>query len=200
MLKIEGLKNNELILGKGDLFNTSFKVTSKNGAYKRVPFFIDYISNKHISAKIMYSDTIVIQLNPSAISKNEYMVLKNTNGDETKITIIPNVYYTIEKTYDFKITFKRVLKNGALSLKILSKANEFDVGWKCTYNGKPMTYLINPMEGENEDKITINPIGEILSEFDSLIEFTQNESNKKIKLLLTNTPNKGITKAEKKDN
>ena len=191
MLKVEGLNGNEIKLKRCDLFNQEFKVISTNGAYKRVPFFIYYISNKNIIANVMYGNTLTIQMNPSMILYNEYISLKNTNGDSIKLLIIPNDYYTMEKTYEFVLTYKRVLKNGGLSLKVSSTANDnMDIGWKCTYNGKPMSYTITPLESENGGKILIIPNGDIVSEFDSLIEFTQDESNKKIKLLLTNTPNK----------
>ena len=82
---------------------------------------------------------------------------------------------------------------------MLSKVNDEEIGWTCTYDGKPMDYIISPYESDKGEYVSISPIVSIISEFDSVIEFTQIESNNKIRITLTNMPNVGISEIKKVD-
>ena len=99
----------------------------------------------------------------------------------------------MDKTYTFKLTSKKFLDDGSLRIKIFSKMNDMELGWKCTYDGKPMEYSISTRESDKGENVTIKPISTILSEFTTVIEFAQDESNNVIRLVLTNTPEVGIS-------
>lgn len=206
MIYIEGLESNVLTLEQSVDLNYSFEVvsTKKNG--RPIPFVLNFISNNLIDAAV-YGNTLKIHVDASQILNEETINLTNMLGETYKLTIKPCEYFTYDKDYTFKITSKKFIGDGSLKLKIFSRAvvkfndekeDEYEIGWECTYNGKPMAYSITPLEGEGGDYITITPETNILTEFEALVEFTQRESCNKISLMLTNTPMKGITKAEKK--
>lgn len=198
MLNIIGLENKTINLEKSRDLKYSFTIVSEKDNGRPIPFALTLLSNNNINAVIEYGNKLIINVDASLIMNEEHIVLTNTIGDKLVLKIIPNEYYTMDKTYTFKVTSKKLLDDGSLRLKILSKVNDMEIGWKCTYDGKPMAYSITPFENENSDYVMIVPMANIISEFDSLIEFTQEESGEAIKMILTNTPEMGITKIEKK--
>ena len=193
MLYIKDLENNIIQVDESSESDYSFSIISENNNGSSSPFVVKFISSDDISARIEYGNILNIHITNYKILKEEYIFLMNTVGDNIRITVIPNPYHTMEKKYTFKITSKKYLEDGSLKLKILSKMNENEIGWKCTYNGRPMQYGIIPFESKVGEHVIIEPKAEILNEFDALVEFTQNESNNVIKILLTNTPKKGIS-------
>ena len=198
MLYIEDLENNIIQLDESLESEYSFKVLSQNNNGSPSPFVVKFISSENISARIEYGNVLNLYIENAMILNEEYIFLRNTVGDTIRITVIPNPYHLMEKTYGFKITSKKYLEDGSLKLKIFSKMNGEDIGWKCTYDGRPMEYSISPFESETSEHVIIKPLADVRNEFETLVEFTQNKSNEIIKILLTNTPSKGITKCEKK--
>lgn len=198
MFYIEGLKNDEIRLEKGEYFEYELKIVSKKDNGRPSPFSLRMVSSEDVNVKITNGDTIKIQVQPHRILAEECIVLVNSVDEVIKLMIIPNEYYLMDKTYAFKITSKKLLDDGSLKLKIFSKVNDMDIGWKCTYDGKPLSYSITPFESEIGEHVVIVPQSKPLFEIDTLIEFTQDESKEKITMILKNTPNMGITSAEKK--
>lgn len=193
MLYIEELKDNVLHLDKAEELYYNFTVVSKKENGRTIPFYLEYVSDDNINVKIVYGANLLINVNPSLVLKEERITLKNTDGEYFLIDIVPNDYYVMEKTYSFKITSKKILEDGSLKLKIFSKVNGMEIGWECTYDGKPMKYEITPFNSDSGEHVIIKPMVTILNEFDAIIEFTQKESGKTIKISLKNTPQKGIT-------
>lgn len=198
MFYIEGLKNNTIQVEKGEYFEYEYKIVSKKENGRPAPFSLKFVSSDKVNVKIVHGDTIKIEIEPQRILTEENIVLGNSIGETIKIAIIPNEYYLMERTYTFKITSKKLLDDGSLKLKIFSKVNDMEIGWKCTYDGKPLSYSITPFESEVGDYVIVTPKSVNLIELDTLIEFTQDESKNTIALILTNTPNMGITNVEKK--
>lgn len=198
MFYIEGLENNTLQMEKTDTLDYEFKVISKKDNGKRIPFFIAHVSNEYIDADIVYGNVLIIHITPSMIIEEGSIRLENIIGESVSIKLIPNEYYTMDKTYTFKLTSKKILDDGSLKLKILSKVNDMEIGWKCTYDGKPMEYSISPFESDKGEYVVVKPMATVLSEFTALLEFTQDESGNIIRLSLTNTPEVGISEAIKK--
>ena len=193
MLYIEDLENNIIQLDESLESEYSFKVLSQNNNGSPSPFVVKFISSENISARIEYGNVLNLYIENAMILNEEYIFLRNTVGDTIRIAVIPNPYHLMEKNYVFKITSKKYLEDGSLKLKIFSKMNDEDIGWKCTYDGRPMEYSISPFESGISEHVIIKPLAEISGEFEALVEFTQNGSNNVIKILLTNTPSKGIT-------
>lgn len=198
MFYINGLEDNTIRLPKSKSMRYEFKVVSTNSDGKKIPFTFECITTDLIQAGIIYGDTLIIDVNPPLIKNTEAISLVNEDEEYLIIEIIPNEYYMSDKVYNFKATSKKILEDGSLKLKILSKVNDMEIGWECTYNGRPMSYSITPFESDKGEYVTIKPTATILNEFKSIVEFTQNESEEKITFELTNTPELGITEATKK--
>ena len=198
MLYIEDLENNIIQLDESLESEYSFKVLSQNNNGSPSPFVVKFISSENISARIEYGNVLNLYIENAMILNEEYIFLRNTVGDTIRIAVIPSPYHTMDKTYTFKLTSKKILDDGSLKLKILSKVNDMEIGWKCTYDGKPMEYSISPFESDKGEYVVVKPMATVLSEFTALLEFTQDESGNIIRLSLTNTPEIGISEAIKK--
>jgi len=113
-----------------------------------------------------------------------------------KVVIKPNILLTSPKTYKFRIT-KKSTDGRKTSIRILSKENDNEIGWECTYDGKPLNYSIEPMSSDKSGNVDIEVLDELFTDVPSVIEFTQNRSGEIIKLVL-NQKNEGteIIKAD----
>ena len=201
MIKIEDLKDNiiSLVKTEDNVFEKEFTVTSKKSNGSVIPFSVEIVSSNYIQANTFGTNGLKLVVDTPNIQKDEYIIIKNSKNERTKLIFKPNPYFTMERKYKFKITRESIDKDGKLKLKILSKVNDMELGWKCTYMGQPISYDIAPINSNKSDYVIIsNKVGNIiLSDFHSLFKFTQNESNNVIRYQLHNTPN-GII-IDKKD-
>jgi hypothetical protein len=60
----------------------------------------------------------------------------------------------MEKKYDFFIDDKKIT-DGILSFKIISKRNDKDFPWKCTYFGAPLSYKIDKTEADGSAEVNV---------------------------------------------
>jgi hypothetical protein len=93
-----------------------------------------------------------------------------------------------DRDYRFKITKSEKKKDGDIRIRLMSKVNKSEIGWKCIYDGKPIYYEITPMESSKSEYITIKLQSQMLAEYVSLIEFQQEESGETVELRINNTP------------
>lgn len=193
MFYIEELKKDSLVLEKDKFFNYKLTIISVSDNGKSSPFAIDVVSSPYITAYISEGNILVINADTPNIKGEEFVILRNTNKESIRLTIIPNNYYTMDKVFKFKITNYSELDDGSIKIKIFSKVNDIELGWKCIYDGKPMTYVITPMKSDKGTHVTITPNATIVNEFTSVIIFKQDESDKEIRFEILNTPN-GIHK------
>ena len=190
------VKDNIIELSKEEHSKYTLDVISQRDNGNKSPFAIDLVSNTNvISANVIGSNMLNVEIDTPNVLNEEYIILKNMQGDRTKITILPNKYYTMEKEYKFKITKKIYEDDGSLKIKILSKMNDEEIGWNCTYEGKPMEYFINPKLSDKSEYVTIAPAVTVASDFIAILEFTQRGSGNIIRLEVYNTP-EGIKKKE----
>jgi hypothetical protein len=190
------IKDNIIELSKEEHSKYTLDVISQRDNGNKSPFAVDLVSNTNvISANVIGSNMLNIEIDTPNVLNEEYIILKNMQGDRTKITILPNKYYTMEKKYKFKITKKTYEDDGSLKIKIISKMNDEEIGLDCTYDGKPMEYYINPRHSDNGEYVTIIPAVKVVSNFTTMLEFTQRGSGNVIRLEVYNTP-EGIKKKE----
>jgi len=189
MLYIENIENNSIFLDGYDGNEIELKVMSRNARNVKKHFVIDYVSSPNIVAYTLGGDSIKIEYEPREVTDNAFIILKNTLGETMRLTIVPKLFYSMEKTFKFKISSYKELEDGSIRLKLLSKVNDMEIGWKITYDGKPMTYIISPMESDKGDYVTIKPNATIVNDFTSVIIFKQDESDEEIRFEILNTPN-----------
>lgn len=194
MIQIIGCENDNIIDLNGiknDVLTKEIKVISQKPNGKAIPFFAEIVSNDSIKVNKNGNNAVVLTIEPPNICQEEFIVFKNAEGEKIKIIIIPNDYFIMEKTYKFKITKKMIGEDGIIRIKILSKVNDEELGWKCTYTGKPIPYSITPLASNGSGYVTIVRLGtlNVFGEFYSYIKFTQNETNDVITLKIKYTPN-----------
>jgi len=190
MFKIKDLKDNIIDLNGLKEFEKETEIISINTKNnKKIPFYIDLVSTPNITVNVFNGNLIKIIINVAEILKEEFIIFKNAQQEKLIINIIPNIYFLNERQYKFKITKSEITEDGILKLKILSKGNETEVGWKCVYDGKPISYNITPMESDKSDCVYVKLTMEMISEFTSKLIFEQNESKERIEFEINNTPN-----------
>ena len=117
------------------------------------------------------------------IKEGGYLVLRNYSKERIKVIIVPNKEAIRPKEYKFKVTRKES-DGRRLRIKILSKETEYEIPWKCTYQGQPISYNISPLSSDKSCHVDIELTSEIYGEFNSVIKFRQDKSNKEIILSL----------------
>lgn len=194
MLKINGLENNIIDLSGEIEYINEFDVLSLNEYGKRLPFQIDLVTSSNIWVSLFKVSSIKVEIDVNSIVKDEYITLKNINGEKLVITIKPNTYVTEEDVFKFKMTKATFKDNGELKLKILSKVNNEEIGWKCIFDGQPISYEITPRNDVGSAYVTVKLLSEIFSNYTSELIFEQNFSGNKIVYKILNTP-EGMRKA-----
>lgn len=188
MLSIKNFINNIIDLNGVDEYDNDFVVDSVNDNNgKEIPFNIDVVTNKNIYVTIHAVNSIRIYIDVEFITAEEYIVLRNINGEKLVITVKPNEYMLAEKEYKFKITKAEIQENGDLKLRILSKMNKTELGWRCIYNGKPLNYKITPMESNKSSYVNVKLLSIMLSDYISKLVFEQDESGEKTSIKILNT-------------
>ena len=186
----ENKRNQENVIDLNGLkqYSDNFEILSFTEKLKRVPFHVELISNTNISVIPFGVNSINITIDVQEIVNDEYIILKNLNGEEIRIDIKPNEYFVNDRNYKFKITKSEILENGDLKLKILSKVNNEEMGWRCTYFGKPINYEITPSESNKSEYVTIKLLSSMFVDYKAVLKFEQEESGNEITYYVNNTP------------
>lgn len=159
----------------------------------KLPWSIYFVSNKSVVAD-KTGDMLTIELDVKTFSNNTTIVIRNYKKELFKITIIPNTETIMEKKYDFFIDDKKIT-DGILSFKIISKRNDKDFPWKCTYFGAPLSYKIDKTEADGSAEVNVELLTQMSNTFSSKLIFTQEDSNNNIELSLLNDK-EGIIKVD----
>lgn len=190
MFKVNGIEK-EIILDMNLLYSgkISLHVVSKgkNGNY--LPWGIELVSCNLLTATTSSYDYLDVAYDRDNIDESCFILLGNYNKERFKISVVPKKQPLTSAEldlYKFKIT-KKTTEGKKTRIKILSKGmdNE-EIGWKCTYDGKPLNYSISPMESDKSDYVDIELTDEVYTDVDSVIEFTQDTTGKMISLPLHN--------------
>ena len=195
MFEIKGLENNIIDLNGQTEYANNLDVQSFNDNGKRLPFQIDLVTSDDIWVSLFEVNFIRVEIDVPNIDKDEYIILKNINGEELVITVKPSNYVTEEDVFKFKMTKATFKDNGELKLKILSKVNNEEIGWKCIFDGQPISYEITPRNDVGSAYVTVKLLSEIFSNYTSELIFEQNFSGDKIVYKILNTP-EGMKKAD----
>lgn len=204
MIRIDNIPDNTISLDgvTDETYAKSVQVVSEDNNGHQVPFSVDVVSTGCIDVSPNGADEMLVSIRTEGIENNEFVTFRNANGDKARIDILPNPYIIMEKGYVFKATSKRVSKDGSLKISLSSKMNGGEMGWKCTYDGKPLPYEVEPMSDDGSCTVTIRNgnVSNISGRFTSLFEFTQNESGNVIRALVNNSGDgMSFVKDEKKE-
>lgn len=171
----------DLNVSKNNVHIFTVESTNNNGGY--LSWGVEFISNEKIHAESRGRNELVISAALDDVLKEEYLVLRNYKNERLKVLIKPNLETLRPKDYKFKITNKSV--NGRdVIINIFSFENGKEIPWVCSYSGEPLSYKITPFKSDKSGKVIISLQGKIYGKFETIIEFTQNDSKKIIRLKL----------------
>ena len=184
MFSIDNYKDSyEISLDDNPYNEHNLIIKSEKNDGKLLPWGVDMISSSGVIAKPCGVNGLKIILDFEKLDKECFIILRNYAKEKMRITIKPNWYVFHPREYKFKIT-RTSIEGKKMKIKILSKEGENELGWECTYDGKPLNYSIEPFENNKSSYVYINLKDELFTNVTSMIEFTQNKSEKKIKLNL----------------
>ena len=184
MFKIDNIEREYILdLNERPYNNHSVKVTSEVAPNRRLPWGVELVSSSLIKATLGANDILNIFVDMEKLMEDAFVLLRNYNKERMKIIIKPN-FITIEpKEYTFKIT-KKSTEGKKVRIRLLSKENDREMGWECTYQGKPLNYSIEPLKSDKSGYVDIELLDDATTDFQTVIEFTQNKSKKTIELRL----------------
>jgi hypothetical protein len=161
-------------------------IDSRASNGRNLPWGVEIVSSKLIKATRGAGDSLNISLDPEKLNDDAFILLRNYNKERLKIVVKHNVLLTMDRTYKFRIS-KKTTDGRKTRIRILSKADNDEIGWKCTYDGKPLNYSITPMESDKSGYVDIEVLDELFTNVPSVIEFTQDRSGEVISLKLNQT-------------
>ena len=184
MIKINGFENKFILdLNVNPVDEHEFTVISKNGP-EELSWGVELVSLNEISVMKHSGNKLSINLDVNTLNKDGFILLRNYNKERLVVEIIHNEELSREKEYTFKFENEKV-EGKKITIDILSQEESKEMSWACTYDGRPLKYSISPKRSEKSEKVEIVLLSPVSNEFKSIIEFTQDKSDKIIKLKLT---------------
>jgi len=180
------VNENILDLNENPYDEHEIKIDSRGRNGKRIPWGVEMVSSKLINVEQGAGDTLKVTLDVENLKEDGFILLRNYNKERLKIIVKHNVLLTMDRTYKFRIS-KKSTDGRKTRIRILSKADNDEIGWKCTYDGKPLNYSITPMESDKSGYVDIEVMDELFTNVPSVIEFTQDRSGEVISLKLNQT-------------
>ena len=184
MIKINGFENKFILdLNVNPVDEHEFTVISKNGN-EELSWGVELVSLNEISVMKHSGNKLSINLDVNTLNKDGFILLRNYNKERLLVEIIHNEELSREKEYTFKFENEKV-EGKKIAIDILSQEESKEMSWACTYDGRPLKYSISPKRSDKSEKVEIVLLSPVSNEFKSIIEFTQDKSDKIIKLKLT---------------
>jgi hypothetical protein len=145
------------------------------------------VSSELVSASMGADVSLIVTVDVENMKDESFILLRNYAKERMKIILKPNITITSPKTYKFRIT-KKTTDGRKTRIRILSKEDDNEIGWKCTYDGKPLNYSIKPRESDKSGYVDIELLDELfIDNIPTILEFTQNKSCEVIELRLNQT-------------
>lgn len=197
MIKINGFEKEFILdLNEHPYDEHIINIESKGESETNIPWGVEMVSCNLVTAKPGAANTLNVNADIDELSDECFILLRNYAKERMKITVIPNTELSSPKTYKFRIS-KKSTDGRKTRIRILSKENGKEIGWKCTYDGQPYNYSISPKKADKSGYVDIVLTDELLTTVTSLIEFTQEKSGEVIQLKLKQSnDNTEIIKAD----
>ena len=155
-------------------------IVSEGENGEKIPWAVSFSSNKLIGYSEEGIDKLRLTLNLQLIKGGEYIILENYKKEKARILIKPNLKESAEKKFTFRIYQYEILDENKIKLMVKSEVNSEYLKWKCSYDGKPLSYDIDVQR--NYVIIELKSI--IFADAIGYIELAQDKSNKNINIQL----------------
>lgn len=181
MLKIEKTSSEYILdLDKSNDKDYYLTIDSRDDKGNVIPWGVYFSSNDTIEYHEEGINKLHLTFDLSLIKNSEYIILENYRKEKAKIIIRPNIKESEEKKYEFRIYQYDILDDNKIKFMVKSKANSDFVDWKCSYDGKPLSYKIDVQK-----QYLIVEFNSIISnDVVGHIELEQDKSNKNINIQL----------------
>ena len=183
MITIENLVNEyELDLNKSNQKEYILTINSRdnNNNNNNIPWAVTFVSNNSIKYNEESVDKLHLTFDLASIKNGEYIIIENYKKEKARILIKPNLKESAEKKFTFRIYQYEILDDNKIKLMVKSEVNSEYLKWKCSYDGKPLSYDIDVQR--NYVIIELKSI--IFADAIGYIELAQDKSNKNINIQL----------------
>lgn len=180
MITIENLVNEyELDLNKSNQKEYILTINSRDDN-NNIPWAVTFVSNNSIKYNEESVDKLHLTFDLASIKNGEYIIIENYKKEKARILIKPNLKESAEKKFTFRICQYEILDDNKIKLMVKSEVNSEYLKWKCSYDGKPLSYDIDVQR--NYVIIELKSI--IFADAIGYIELAQDKSNKNINIQL----------------
>jgi len=180
MITIENLVNEyELDLNKSNQKEYILTINSRDDN-NNIPWAVTFVSNNSIKYNEESVDKLHLTFDLASIKNGEYIIIENYKKEKARILIKPNLKESAEKKFTFRIYQYEILDDNKIKLMVKSEVNSEYLKWKCSYDGKPLSYDIDVQR--NYVIIELKSI--IFADAIGYIELAQDKSNKNINIQL----------------
>ena len=180
MITIENLVNEyELDLNKSNQKEYILTINSRDDN-NNIPWAVTFVSNNSIKYNEESVDKLHLTFDLASIKNGEYIIIENYKKEKARILIKPNLKESAEKKFTFRIYQYEILDDNKIKLMVKSEVNSEYLKWKCSYDGKPLSYDIDVQR--NYVIIELKSI--IFADAIGYIELAQDKSNKIINIQL----------------
>ena len=180
MITIENLVNEyELDLNKSNQKEYILTINSRDDN-NNIPWAVTFVSNNSIEYNEESVDKLHLTFDLASIKNGEYIIIENYKKEKARILIKPNLKESAEKKFTFRICQYEILDDNKIKLMVKSEVNSEYLKWKCSYDGKPLSYDIDVQR--NYVIIELKSI--IFADAIGYIELAQDKSNKNINIQL----------------
>jgi len=169
------------------------KISSHNDEGRIIPWVVDYTSSDTIKYDEVGINELRLSFDLRSLKKEEIIIVKNSKGEKDEIKILPNIKESAERKYTFRVRSHTILGKNKAGFKITSKVNGKKCKWKCTYNGRPLSYIIKV---EDDDTLIVELTSIIFGTLGGHIDLTQDESGNIIRLNLTHHKDENMEVSE----
>ena len=164
-----------------DTNECTVKISSHNDEGRIIPWIVDYTSSESIRYDEVGVNELRLSFDLRNIKNEEIIKVINSKGEKEEIKVLPNIKESADRKYIFRIRSNALLGKNKAAFKIISKVNGKNCKWSCTYNGKPLSYVINI---EHDDTLIVELKSIIPSTVNGHLTLTQQESGKTIRINL----------------
>lgn len=165
------------------------KINSHNDEGHIIPWAVDYIPSNFIKYDEVGINELRLSFDLRNIKNEEIIKVINSKGEREEIKVLPNIKESADRKYTFKIRKHTILGKNKAEFKIVSKVNGEKCKWSCTYNGRPLSYLINV---DADDTLIVELESIIPTTVNGHLILTQQESGNSIRINLTHHNNKDM--------
>lgn len=154
------------------------EVVSADDRGRSYRWAIDYNADpNNVITKYNYPNKINVIIDLKGYKEQNFIKLRNVNGDEFDLFIEPNEEASRDKIYTFKLG-KYTLEENTYTFNIISKESKYKLDWDIQYKGEPLPLTVT----KENNKLIVSFTDDMKFLYMGMIVLKQKESDNELTL------------------